>query len=74
MFYSVLGNNISESHAYSNTEKNKIHGDLGITYDVDVLRLHEEFQKRGLYVGSVVQMGKVSNLAYPALTPRRLSW
>ena len=35
-------------------EKNKIHGDLGITYDVDVLRLHEEFQKRGLYVGSVV--------------------
>ena len=35
-------------------EKNKIRGDLGITYDVDVLRLREEFQHRGLYVGSVV--------------------
>ena len=35
-------------------EKNKIHGDLGITYDVDVLRLRDEFQSRGLYVGSVV--------------------
>jgi len=35
-------------------EKNKIHGDLGITYDMDVLRLRDEFQKRGLYVGSVV--------------------
>ena len=35
-------------------EKNKIRGDLGITYDVDVLRLRDEFQSRGLYVGSVV--------------------
>ena len=35
-------------------EKNKVRGDLGITYDVDVLRLREEFQRRGLYVGSVV--------------------
>ncbi|HBA48422.1 MAG TPA: hypothetical protein DCZ91_11620, partial [Lachnospiraceae bacterium] len=35
-------------------EKNKIHGDLGITYDVDVLRLRDEFLGRGLYVGSVV--------------------
>ncbi len=35
-------------------EKNKIRGDLGITYDVDVLRLRDEFQGRGLYVGSVV--------------------
>ena len=35
-------------------EKNKIRGDLGITYDVDVLRLIEEFEKKGLYVGSVV--------------------
>lgn len=35
-------------------EKNKVRGDLGITYDVDVLRLREEFQKKGLYVGSVV--------------------
>ncbi len=35
-------------------EKNKVRGDLGITYDVDVLRLRDEFQSRGLYVGSVV--------------------
>ncbi len=35
-------------------EKNKIRGDLGITYDVDVLRLRDEFLNRGLYVGGVV--------------------
>ena len=35
-------------------EKNKIRYDLGITYDVDVLRLIQSFQDRGLYVGSVV--------------------
>lgn len=35
-------------------EKNKVRGDLGITYDVDVLRLISEFEKKGLYVGSVV--------------------
>ncbi|MCM1063084.1 MAG: DUF1846 domain-containing protein [Eubacterium sp.] len=35
-------------------EKNKINGNLGITYDVDVLRLRDEFQQKGLYVGSVV--------------------
>ena len=35
-------------------EKNKVRGDLGITYDKDVLRLRDEFQKRGLMVGSVV--------------------
>lgn len=35
-------------------EKNKVRSDLGITYDVDVLRLIEEFEKKGLYVGSVV--------------------
>ncbi|MEE1030649.1 MAG: DUF1846 family protein, partial [Ruminococcus sp.] len=34
-------------------EKNKIRGDLGITYDVDVLRLINEFRGMGLYVGSV---------------------
>lgn len=38
----------------SDIEKNKVRGDLGITYDVDVLRLMEEFEKKGLYVGSVV--------------------
>ncbi|HAV00748.1 MAG TPA: hypothetical protein DCW47_06100 [Lachnospiraceae bacterium] len=35
-------------------EKNKIRGDLGITYDEDVKRLMREFELRGLYVGSVV--------------------
>lgn len=35
-------------------EKNKVRGDLGITYDKDVLRLRDEFMGRGLYVGSVV--------------------
>ena len=34
--------------------KNKVRGDLGITYDVDVLRLIGEFEKKGLLVGSVV--------------------
>ncbi len=35
-------------------EKNKVRHDLGITYDLDVLRLIQEFQDTGLYVGSVV--------------------
>ena len=35
-------------------EKNKIRGDLGITYDEDVLRLIDVFRDRNLYVGSVV--------------------
>ena len=35
-------------------EKNKVRGDLGITYDVDVLRLIDIFRSRGLMVGSVV--------------------
>ena len=35
-------------------EKNKVRGDLGITYDSDVLRLIDEFRGIGLYVGSVV--------------------
>lgn len=34
-------------------EKNKVRNDLGITYDMDVLRLREEFSNRGFYVGSV---------------------
>ena len=35
-------------------EKNKMRGDLGITYDEDVLRLRTEFENVGLYVSSVV--------------------
>ncbi|PKM62963.1 MAG: hypothetical protein CVU97_02725 [Firmicutes bacterium HGW-Firmicutes-21] len=35
-------------------EKNKVRGDIGITYDLDVLRLIDAFRACGLYVGSVV--------------------
>ncbi|MCM1007761.1 MAG: DUF1846 domain-containing protein [Ruminococcus flavefaciens] len=35
-------------------EKNKVRGDLGITYDADVIRLFNVFTKIGLYVSSVV--------------------
>ena len=35
-------------------EKNKVRGDLGITYDLDVMRLIDAFRAVGLYVGSVV--------------------
>lgn len=48
-------------------EKNKVRNDLGITYDMDVLRLREEFQKRGFMVGSVVithYNGQISTEAY----------
>jgi len=35
-------------------ESNKMRGDLGITYDEDVLRLIDTFREMDLYVGSVV--------------------
>lgn len=35
-------------------ERNKIRGDLGITYDDDVLRLKKMFEELNFYVGSVV--------------------
>lgn len=35
-------------------ESSKVRGDLGITYDEDVLRLIDTFREMGLYVGSVV--------------------
>ncbi len=35
-------------------EANKMRGDLGITYEEDVLRLIDTFREMGLYVGSVV--------------------
>ena len=48
-------------------EKNKVRGDLGITYDADVLRLIDVFRGYGLYVGSVVLTqfgGQASAVAY----------
>ena len=38
----------------SDIEQSKVRGDIGITYDHDVLRLIDAFRKAGLYVGSVV--------------------
>ncbi len=38
----------------SDIEKNKLRGDLGITYDLDVIRLIDCFRTIGLLVGSVV--------------------
>ena len=35
-------------------ERSKIREDLGITYDLDVLRLVDEYRSRGLFVSSVV--------------------
>ncbi|MBQ8675227.1 MAG: DUF1846 family protein, partial [Bacteroidaceae bacterium] len=35
-------------------EKQKVRGELGITYDMDVLRLRDEFRRRGFLVSSVV--------------------
>ena len=48
-------------------EKNKMRGDLGITYDLDVLRLIDLFRGVGLYVGSVVltrYAGQASAVAF----------
>ncbi len=48
-------------------EKNKVRGDLGITYDLDVLRLIDAFTGNGLLVGSVVLTrfaGQSSAIAY----------
>ena len=48
-------------------EKNKKRGDLGITYDEDVLRLREVFTERGFLVSSVVithYSGQASATAY----------
>lgn len=38
----------------SDIEASKMRADLGITYDTDVLRLKDEFESNGLFVGSVV--------------------
>ena len=52
-------------------ERNKIRGDLGITYDSDVLRLMNIYRDRGLYVGSVV-ITKYSNQESASLFKARL--
>ncbi len=44
-------------------EKNKVRGDLGITYDLDTLRLIDIFHNIGLYVGSVVLTRYADQLA-----------
>ena len=54
-------------------EKNKVRGDLGITYDEDVLRLRSEFDNVGLFVSSVVithYNGQASADAYRARLER----
>ena len=53
-------------------EKNKVRGDLGITYDDDVLRLIDIFRGMGFYVGGVVMtrysgLGAASALLLNAL-------
>ena len=48
-------------------EKNKVNSNVGITYDLDVLRLIDAFRGYGLYVGSVCMTrfsGQPSAIAY----------
>lgn len=51
-------------------EKNKMRGDLGITYDADVLRLIDAFRLAGFYVGSVVMTQYSSQPAATAFSAR----
>ncbi|MBQ8896104.1 MAG: DUF1846 domain-containing protein [Clostridia bacterium] len=51
-------------------EKNKVRGELGITYDQDVLRLIDAFRACGLYVGSVVLTQYNSQTAVVAFQKR----
>ena len=53
-------------------EKNKVRGDLGITYDLDVLRLIDAFRSIGLYVGSVVITQYAGSGTPPMPSKRRL--
>ena len=41
-------------------ERSKRRGDLGITYEDDTLRLIDAFRGIGLYIGSVVKIGRAS--------------
>ena len=52
-------------------EKNKIRGDLGITYDSDVIRLIGTYREQGLYRGkcshhTVLRPGKRTSVQEPA--------
>ena len=51
-------------------ERNKVRGDLGITYDADVLRLIDIFRDLGLYVGSVVMTRYAAKPASAAFRKR----
>ena len=51
-------------------EKNKVRGDLSITYDLDVLRLIDAFRSFGLMVGSVVMTRYQSQPAADAFCKR----
>lgn len=53
-------------------EENKVRGDYGITYDMDVLRLIDAFQGVGLYVGSVC-LTKYTGQASADLFQKRLA-
>lgn len=52
--------------------RNKIRADLGITYETDVLRLIDEFQSYGLYVGSVVITRFTNQVRQASLFKRKL--
>ncbi|MBR3627091.1 MAG: DUF1846 domain-containing protein [Bacteroidaceae bacterium] len=55
-------------------ERNKSRGDLGITYDKDVLRLRDVFTERGFYVSSVVIThfnGQASAVAFRKMLERQ---
>ena len=55
-------------------EKNKVRGDLGITYDEDILRLHAEYQRVGLKSDHVVithYNGQASVAAFRARLERQ---
>lgn len=55
-------------------EKNKVRGDLGITYDSDVLRLIDAFTSIGLYVGSVVLTRYNGQPAAEAFIQKLTAW
>ena len=54
-------------------EKNKVRGDLGITYDRDVIRLIDIFRELGLYVSSVVLTRYTDQSAVRAFQSRSFS-